>query len=186
MNQASDNPTRRRFLTATGMAALTAGTASCVNADTSAANNGAARFYQPDRSYAYEVRRTEAEWRSLLSPTDYKILREGHTEVQKSSPLWQETRDGTYACKGCDLKAYDSRWKTPRDKGWVFFYHSEPNAVMTDIDGPNPAYGMNPRQNIALTEVHCRRCGSHFGHHLIVGNDALHCVNGASLNFKTA
>lgn len=178
--------TRRHFITASSVVALTVGTASCATSQAGPGTGAAPRSYKPDRSYNYEVRRTDAAWRSLLDPTEYAVLREGQTENPKSSPLWNETRDGEYACKGCSLKLYDSRWKTTLDKGWVFFFHSEPNAVMTDIDGPNPAYGMSPRDNIALTEVHCRRCGSHLGHHLIVGGKPLHCINGASLNFTRA
>ena len=188
MDTTTDSLTRRRFFAASSVAALTVGAAGCAGANitpgAAADLGGVNRRYQPDRSYPYEVRRTDAEWRAMLSDTEYSIMREGETEIPKSSFLWQETKDGEYHCKGCDLKVYDSRWKTIVDKVFSFFFHSEPNAVMTDIDGPNPAYGMNPNAEIALTEIHCRRCGCHLGHHLIVGNRPLHCINGTALNFR--
>lgn len=136
--------TRLRFFAATPAAALTAGTASCVSAQTTGLAAVNREPYRPYPLFPYEVGRSDAEWRTLLNAEEYSILREGKTEAPESSPLWQETRNGSYSCKSCDLKVYDSRWKTTVDKGWVFF-HAEPNAVMTDIDGPNPAHGMAPQ-----------------------------------------
>lgn len=112
-------------------------------------------------------------------------MREGLTEAPKSSPLWDETKPGSYHCKGCDLYNYDARLKVVLEKGWVFFEHSQPDSVLTAIDGPVPEYGAMS-EDAALTEVHCRRCGSHLGHLLIVAGGMKHCINGASLDFKPA
>ncbi len=138
-----------------------------------------------DESFTYEVIRSDAEWRKMLSPKDYKILREGSTELPKSSPLWKEDTHGTYACKGCDLTVYESKWKVILDKGWVFFQHARPNTTLTDIDGfyPEGMVEVDPRFPVPLIEAHCRRCGSHLGHILKVEGKILHCINGASLNF---
>lgn len=138
--------------------------------------------------FDYEVTRTEAEWRALLSDNEYYILRELGTEPPKSSPLWNEQRAGAYHCKGCDLHAYTSEWKVELDKGWVFFNHALPNSVLTDIDLGSPYAGMEDMDVPAdepLIELHCRRCGSHLGHLVNIGGP-LHCINGTALEFKSA
>ena len=134
--------------------------------------------------FAYEVTRTDAEWRQFLSRPEYVVLRKGSTELPKSHPLWNNTAEGIYCCRGCDLTAYDSVWKVELDKGWLFFKQSRENAVLMGIDGAPPE-GMAPEGGPgALIEAHCRRCGSHLGHILTVEGDTLHCINGTSLNFR--
>ncbi|MEM7491216.1 MAG: peptide-methionine (R)-S-oxide reductase [Pseudomonadota bacterium] len=150
----------------------------------------------PTAGFDFEVTRSEAEWRAMLSEEEYRLLREGGTEAPKSSPLWEETRDGTYACKGCDLPVYDSEWKVVLDKGWVFFMHAIPHATMTRIDSPaEPRVPGGPPARfqdgvdlagIALMETHCRRCGSHLGHLFPIDGQILHCINGGSLTFAPA
>lgn len=164
---------RRRFFATTGAAAIAVGSPASARVP--------ARL--SDDSYTYEINRSDEEWRAMLTGDEYGILREGYTEQPKSSPLWQEKRAGSYHCKGCDLKIYDARWKRALDKGWVFFFHSEPNAIMTDIDGPTPEYGSMATGKEAVSEVHCRRCGSHLGHWLVVSKKMTHCINGAALSF---
>ena len=134
--------------------------------------------------YTYEVSKSDEAWRAQLGDQDFAVLREGFTEKPKSSPYWLETRPGTYHCKGCDLPVYDSRHKVLLDKGWVFFFHSIPAAVLMNIDGPTPDYGAMAAGSDDLVEVHCRRCGSHLGHFLIVEGGMKHCINGASLTFE--
>ena len=138
--------------------------------------------------FDYEVTRTDDAWKAQLSEEEYKILRQGSTELPKTSPLWDETANGSYACKGCDLHTYDANWKVVLDKGWAFFKHSIPNSVLTGIDGPVPPYGsdMNNDGPGAMIEAHCRRCGSHLGHIVIADGMLLHCINGASLTFTQA
>jgi peptide-methionine (R)-S-oxide reductase len=132
--------------------------------------------------FDYEITRTEQEWRALLGD-DYAILREGKTEVPKSSPLWDEVRAGQYNCKGCDLPQYTSVTKVVVEKGWVFFTASEPHAQLMSQDG-RAEMADDPGAFDIFIEVHCRRCGSHMGHILPVIGSALHCINGASLNFE--
>lgn len=131
--------------------------------------------------FDYEITRTDAEWREMLGDA-YPILREGKTEQQRSSPLWAEARQGTYACRGCDLLQYTSFTKVNLLKGWVFFKGSEPNSqLMSQDDGSE--MGDAPASSNFAIEVHCRRCGSHMGHILLVEGSVLHCINGASLTF---
>lgn len=161
---------RRGFLATSSAAALT------VAAPAAADGHG--------DEFQYEITRTEAEWRAQFSDFEYAILREGRTETPKTSPLWEETRPGAYHCKGCDLHNYDGNWKVVLDKGWVFFKHAVPNAVLFGIDGPVPEYGQMATGINAVTEVHCRRCGSHLGHHVYVAKQVLHCINGTALDFE--
>ncbi len=135
-----------------------------------------------DAAMTFAVTRSEADWRELLSETEYAILREGGTEIPRSSPLWDQTSDveGTFACRGCDLVIYDAREKVVLPMGWVFFYHSRPTTTITDIDmgGPMPAPGTGP-----AIEAACRRCGSHLGHMIAINSEIVHCINGAGVKF---
>jgi peptide-methionine (R)-S-oxide reductase len=103
----------------------------------------------------FEVTRTAEEWRRLLSPEAYRVLREEATERAGSSPLDREKRAGTFACAGCDLPLYSSRVKFDSGTGWPSFWEPLPNAVGTREDS---SFFM------VRTEVHCRRCGGHLGH----------------------
>jgi len=128
----------------------------------------------------FEVTRTDAEWRKLLSPEAYMVLRHENTERPGSSPLDAEERPGVYLCAGCDLPAYDSATKFHSGTGWPSFYQPNKDAVR---EKPDWTLGMS------RTEVHCRRCGGHHGH---VFNDGprptglRYCINGVSLKFVAA
>lgn len=141
-----------------------------------------------DNDFQFEVTRTEEEWRAMLTGVEFGILREGITEQQRTSPQWNETREGAYFCRGCDLHVYDSIWQIVVDKGWVFFRQNVPNAVLMGIDNSYPPSSMvNPEGSpFAAIEAHCRRCGSHLGHILPVEGMALHCTNGTSFKFVLA
>ena len=129
----------------------------------------------------FEICRSEAEWRERLSENEYLVLRHEETERPNSSPLNEETRAGTYRCRGCDLPVYSSDAKYDSGTGWPSFFESLPNAVGTKED----------RKFIfqVRTEVHCRRCGGHLGHIFDDGPEPTgkrHCLNGLSLAFVPA
>ena len=155
----------RRQMLGTGAAALALGIAS---ARTNAAEG------------VFEVSRTETEWKSMLTPLQYKVMREEGTERAGSSPLDKNYDPGTYHCRGCDLAPYASDTKYDSGTGWPSFWAALPDAVATKKDR---------RLLQVRTEVHCRRCGSHLGH---IFNDGppptgkRHCLNGVSLVFRPA
>jgi peptide-methionine (R)-S-oxide reductase len=129
---------------------------------------------------AFEVTHTEEEWRKLLTPEQFAVLREENTEPAGSSPLDTEHRKGTFFCAGCDLALYASEAKYDSGTGWPSFSQPLENAVATKAD-----WGLLGKR----TEVHCRRCGGHLGH---VFNDGpaptgkRYCMNGLALVFRAA
>jgi len=127
----------------------------------------------------FEITRTEAEWRALLTETQYAVMREGATERAYTSDLLDETRPGLYHCRGCDLPLYDAATKYDSGTGWPSFRDALPDAIGT----------MEDRQLLFIvrTECHCRRCGSHLGHIFDDGPEPTglrHCINGVSLVFR--
>ena len=128
----------------------------------------------------FEITKTEAEWKALLAPEQYAVLREENTEPPNSSPLLDEHRKGTFACAGCDLPLYSSETKYDSGTGWPSFYDVLPNAVGKKED--NTLFSTR-------TEVHCRRCGGHLGHVFDDGpppTGLRYCMNGLALKFVPA
>jgi peptide-methionine (R)-S-oxide reductase len=129
---------------------------------------------------AFEVSKTEAEWKSQLSPQQFAVLRQHSTERPRSSPLDQEKRNGTFACAACNLALYDSAAKYESGTGWPSFFTALPDAVRTAPD--NTLFAVR-------TEVHCRRCGSHLGHVFDDGpkpTGKRYCMNGVAMQFHIA
>jgi len=126
----------------------------------------------------YPVIHTEAEWRKLLTPEQYHIMREHGTEAPGSCALNYEKRSGTFSCVGCGQPLFKSKRKFESGTGWPSFNDPEPGAVETTQDR---AYGM------LRTEVHCSRCGGHLGHVFDDGprekTGLRFCLNSESLEF---
>jgi peptide-methionine (R)-S-oxide reductase len=128
----------------------------------------------------YPVTRTDAEWRALLTPEQYHIMRRHGTEAPGSCALLAEKRAGTFACAGCDQPLFVSKEKFESGTGWPSFTEPAPGAVETEEDH---SYGM------VRTEVHCSRCGSHLGHVFPDGpppTGLRYCINGVALKFMLA
>ena len=129
---------------------------------------------------AYEVTKTDAEWKKLLSPQAYDVLRHAGTETPGTSPLLNEHRKGIFACAGCSLDLYSSDTKFESGTGWPSFFRPLPNAVITTADH---SFGME------RNEVLCHRCGGHLGHVFDDGpkpTGLRYCMNGVAMKFRTA
>lgn len=126
----------------------------------------------------FPVTHTDAEWRRLLKPEQYAVLRQSGTERPYTSPLLNEKRRGDFACAGCDQPLFSSTTKYDSGTGWPSFWAPLDKAVGTETDS---SLGMQ------RTSVHCSRCGGHQGH---VFNDGpkptglRYCMNGVSMTFK--
>ena len=125
----------------------------------------------------FEISKSDAEWQRLLTPEQYRVLREHGTERAGSSPLDKEHGKGTFLCAGCELALFSSDTKFDSRTGWPSFYAPLDNAVGTTSDR---SFFMT------RTEVHCRRCGGHLGHVFDDGPQPTglrYCMNGAALKF---
>jgi len=127
-----------------------------------------------------KVEKTDDEWRKILTPAQYSVLRKEGTEYPFSSPLNKEKRKGTFVCAGCDLPLFDSKTKFDSGTGWPSFYQVIEGRVETTTDHKL----IYPR-----TEYHCARCGGHHGHLFDDGpkpTGLRYCSNGVALKFVPA
>jgi peptide-methionine (R)-S-oxide reductase len=128
----------------------------------------------------FEITKTPEEWKAILTPEQYAVLREEDTERPFTSALLEEKRKGTYNCAACDLPLYASETKYESGTGWPSFYDVLPNAVGKKED--NTLF-------TTRTEVHCRRCGGHLGHVFDDGPQPTglrYCMNGVAMKFVPA
>lgn len=128
----------------------------------------------------FEVTHTEEEWKKILTPDQFYVLRKHGTERAGTSPLNKEKRKGTFVCAGCDLPLYSSETKYQSGTGWPSFWKPLDNAIGTSED----------RSWFSVrTEVHCRRCGGHLGHVFDDGpkpTGLRYCMNGVAMKFVPA
>ena len=139
-------------------------------------------LFAPGRAYGetFEVVKSEAEWKQLLTPEQFRVLRKHGTEPPHSSALDDEHRRGTFVCGGCDLPVFRSETKFDSGTGWPSFFAPIDDAIRTSSD-----YSLI----IPRTEVHCRRCGGHLGHVFDDGpapTGKRYCMNGVAMKFEAA
>ena len=125
----------------------------------------------------YPIMRSEAEWRRILAPDQFRVMRGHGTERPGSCGLLTEKRAGVFSCAGCGTTLFDTKKKFDSGTGWPSFYEPVDGATETTVDR---SHGM------VRTEVHCSQCGSHLGHVFPDGpppTGLRYCINGVSMNF---
>jgi peptide-methionine (R)-S-oxide reductase len=133
-----------------------------------------------EAAMTFQVTHPAQDWRRLLGPERYAVLREAHTERPGSSALLKEHRRGTFVCAGCGLPLFSSATKFESGTGWPSFWQALPNAVLKRTDR---TFGME------RSEILCRRCGGHLGHVFDDGpkpTGLRYCMNGLALAFRPA
>jgi peptide-methionine (R)-S-oxide reductase len=126
-----------------------------------------------------KVVKSEGEWKNILTPTQYHILREKGTERAFTGKYWHHKEDGAYVCAACGQELFHSDAKFDSGSGWPSFYQAvDKDKVELRHDD---SYGMH------RVEVVCRRCGGHLGHVFDDGPEPTgqrYCINSESLDFK--
>ena len=129
-------------------------------------------------SKVYKVVKTDTEWKNLLSPAQYNVLRKSGTEAPFTHPFNTNKTAGTYVCAACKTPLYKSKHKYDSKSGWPSFDRAISKNVELDVD-----YEIG----YARTELKCNTCGGHLGHSFEDGprktTGIRHCINGAALKF---
>ncbi len=125
-----------------------------------------------------KVTHTVSEWKKLLSPAQFNVLREKGTERPFTGEHWDNKAEGLYVCSGCGAPLFHSHTKFKSGTGWPSYYAPVHKDRVSEV--PDKTYGMN------RTEVLCARCGGHLGHIFDDGpkpTGLRYCINSASLDF---
>ena len=133
-----------------------------------------------DKSSIPPLKKSNAEWKKILTREQYGVLREEDTEYPGTSPLLKEHRKGQFICAGCNLPLFDSDKKFESGTGWPSFWDVIPGRVVKKTDFKL----VYPR-----SEYHCARCGGHQGHVCDDGpkpTGLRYCNNGVALTFVPA
>src|SRR5882672_529516 len=136
---------------------------------------------QGKKSSIVKVVKTDAEWRKVLNPMQFRVLREKDTERAYSGQYWHSKQEGTYVCAACDLELFSSKTKFDSGTGWPSYWQPiAKDHVETSTDHD---------LGYERVEVHCARCGGHLGHVFDDGprpTGLRYCMNSVSLKFVRA
>ncbi|OFW35514.1 MAG: peptide-methionine (R)-S-oxide reductase [Acidobacteria bacterium RIFCSPLOWO2_12_FULL_67_14] len=130
------------------------------------------------KTQPFPVEKSDDEWRRILTPQQYAVLRGHATERPGSCALLAEHRAGTFNCAGCGQPLFKTERKFESGTGWPSFFAPLEDAIGSTVDR---SFGMS------RTEVHCSRCGGHLGHVFEDGpppTGLRYCINGVALNFE--
>ncbi|MGB0892003.1 MAG: peptide-methionine (R)-S-oxide reductase MsrB [Flavobacteriaceae bacterium] len=126
----------------------------------------------------YKVAKTNIEWKKLLNPMQYYVLREAGTEQPFTSPLNKNYKKGVYVCAACKTPLYKSEHKFDSGSGWPSFDRAIKKNIELDVD-----YKIGYKR----VELKCNTCGGHLGHSFEDGpretTGQRHCINGVALKF---
>jgi len=125
-----------------------------------------------------KVNLSNDEWKKILTPEQYRVMREAGTEAAFCNAYWNHHGKGRYHCAACNNLIFDAATKFDSGTGWPSFYQPVKGSVTTVQD---TSFGM------VRDEVRCARCGSHLGHVFDDGpppTGLRYCMNSVSLNFE--
>jgi peptide-methionine (R)-S-oxide reductase len=125
-----------------------------------------------------KVVKTDAEWKKLLKPEQFRVTRLKETEAPFSGKFWANKKPGKYLCVCCGEELYSSNEKFESGTGWPSFW--------APVSEKAIAMERDQTHEMERVEVHCDRCGAHLGHVFDDGpapTGMRHCINSASLKF---
>jgi peptide-methionine (R)-S-oxide reductase len=127
----------------------------------------------------YAVHKTDAQWRSELTPEQYAVARRAATERPFTGQYWNQWDDGQYRCVGCGQVLFEAKTKFDAGCGWPSYYEPVNAEVVERVR--DDTHGM------VRVEVRCNRCGSHLGHVFPDGPEPTgerFCINSAAIAFE--